>query len=470
MNFLPRSLLWRTVFVVTTIVVAGQFAWLEIIRYYQNKEGAEIAMQQQATMIELQLATLEAMPESARAAYMKRLEQTRRVHFEPAVPGFLPGTEPEGPGVRALADRLKNNIGPRVVVRVESPDPHVIAGHPTASDPGLEPGAGGAANGPFSPGSGTGPPPGRRIWIKLPLAGSEIWMAVHQRRAPPPPPWVLLEWGMMIMVLAIGASVFIILRLRTPLRELSRAAQQIGRGEDPPLIAGQGPAEIQELQKSFAQMQSDLKRIESDRALVLAGISHDLRTPLARMRLSAEMLTSERSARDGMVSDIEEMDAIINQFLDFARDSAGEAEQRTNVSHVAASVAEHYTRLNHTIKLTLAQVPDMLLRPMAIRRLITNLVDNALRYGGEVEVCTLQEDGNVVVEVRDRGPGIPVGELDRVKQPFTRLDPSRSGGSGAGLGLAIAERVVRQHHGALELTAREGGGLIARVVLPIPAA
>ncbi len=466
MRFLPRSLLWRTVLAVTSIVVAGQFAWLEIIRYYQNQEGAQIAVQQQAAMIELQLSTLEAMPEAARAIYMKRLEQQRRIHFEPAVPGFLPGTEPESPGVRALAERLRTSLGPQVVIRVESPDPHVVAGHPTPTDPGLEPGSN-AASGGYTPGAGIGQASGRRIWIKLPLAGAETWMVVHQRRPPPPPPWVLLEWGMIVMVLAIGASVFIILRLRTPLRELALAARQIGRGEEPPPIAGQGPAEIQELQKSFAQMQTDLKRIENDRALVLAGISHDLRTPLARMRLTAEMLTTDPPAREGMVSDIDEMDAIINQFLDFARDSAGEAPRATNINNVVSSVAEHYHKLNHDVKLALGPVPDILLRAMAMRRLITNLVDNALRYGDDVEVETQRRGDDIVIEVKDRGPGIPAADLDRVKQPFTRLDPARSGGAGAGLGLAIADRVVRQHGGALELSPREGGGLIARARLPV---
>jgi two-component system osmolarity sensor histidine kinase EnvZ len=464
MRFLPRSLLWRTVLVVTMIVVAGQFGWLEIVRYYQNQEGAEIAVQQQASAVELQLHALEAMPETARAAYMQRLEQQRRIHFEPAVPGFLPGAEPETPGLKALAERLRASVGPQVVVRIEYPDPHIIAGHPTPSDPGLEPGSPAAT---AAASGNTGP--GRRIWIKLPVGGQETWMVIHQRRPPPPPPWVLLEWGMIVMVLAISASVFIILRLRTPLRELSLAARQIGRGEEPPPIDGQGPAEIQELQRSFAQMQTDLKRMENDRALVLAGISHDLRTPLARMRLTAEMLTTDPPAREGMVSDIEEMDAIINQFLDFARDSAGEAPRATNINSVVSSVAEHYGKLNHDVKLALGPVPDIMLRAMAMRRLITNLVDNALRYGDDVEVETQRSADDIIIEVKDRGPGIPAADLDRVKQPFTRLDPARSGGAGAGLGLAIADRVVRQHGGALELAPREGGGLIARVRLPVAA-
>jgi two-component system osmolarity sensor histidine kinase EnvZ len=520
MTLLPRSLLWRTILVVGTTVVVGQFLWLEIVDYYQSRQGAQIAILQTVSMVEIQQHALEVMPEAARPGYMRRLEQQRRIHFEPVVPGVLPGEEPEGPVIKAIAEQLRTSLGPQVEVRIESPDPHVAAGHATATDPGPEPGSSTAAlpgaapvsgpnhepvaglsaaptptpapepglganpGAPAGPGPALGPgavsgraaldamlppPPGRRIWIKLPIGQQQVWMVIHQRRPPPPQSWIWLEWGMMVMVLAIGASVFVILRIRAPLRELSQAARQIGRGEEPAPIGGRGPAEIDELQKSFTQMRTDLKRIENDRALVLAGISHDLRTPLARMRLSAEMLTTDPTAREGMVSDIEEMDAIINQFLDFARDVSGEAPAATSVNAVATAVAEHYARLHHPVNLNLMPVPDIQLRPVGMRRLVTNLVDNALRYGDNVEVETRMQGKDIVLEIKDRGPGIPETDLERVKMPFTRLESSRGGGvgAGAGLGLAIADRVVRLHGGILELVRREGGGLIARVRLPV---
>jgi two-component system osmolarity sensor histidine kinase EnvZ len=495
MTFLPRSLLWRTIVVVGTTVVIGQFVWLEIVDSYQNRQGSQITILQTVSMVEIQQHALEVMPDTARPGYMRRLEQQRRIHFEPAVPGVLPGEEPLTPTLKAIAEQLRTSLGPQVEVRVEVLDPHPVAGHPTPNDPGPEP-TPGAPKGQASDAEsgrvgetatkGTGPalgpnavadratldamlppPAGRRWWIKIPIGQQQYWMVFHPRRPPPPPSWIWLEWGMMAMVLAIGASAFVILRIREPLRELSQAARQIGRGEEPAPIDWRGPSEIDELQKSFTQMQTDLKRIENDRALVLAGISHDLRTPLARMRLSAEMLTTDPSARDGMVADIEEMDAIINQFLDFARDVSGEAPVPTGLNTVVSMVAEHYARLNHTIDANLAPVPDILLRPVGMRRLVTNLVDNAVRYGGDVEIETSQRGNSVVLEIRDRGPGIPEADLERVKMPFTRLDSARTGTNGAGLGLAIADRVVRLHGGSLELARREGGGLIARVTLPV---
>ena len=201
--------------------------------------------------------------------------------------------------------------------------------------------------------------------------------------------------------------------------------------------------------------------MERERAMVLAGISHDLRTPLSRMRLSLEMSGAESGAAGAMVADIDEMDAIIGQFLDFAR---GVTEQKTrqDLLALAEEVGEHYKRLGKDVSVEGEGVQLPFAR-MAVRRAVSNLIDNALRYGKEpIEVRVSKN----VIEVSDRGPGIPASEVERLKRPFTRLQSARSGPSaGAGLGLAIVERVARAHGGWLDLEAREGGGLVARLVL-----
>jgi two-component system osmolarity sensor histidine kinase EnvZ len=166
-----------------------------------------------------------------------------------------------------------------------------------------------------------------------------------------------------------------------------------------------------------------------------------------------------------MIEDINEIDAIIGQFLDFAR---GENEEKSinDLESLVHELGEHYSRIHRKIAVHSDGLAPFSFARMAVRRAIANLVDNALRYAGEpVEIEARKDADNLLVEVRDRGPGVPAGEAERLKRPFTRLDDSRAGASGAGLGLAIVERVARAHGGALELLPRAGGGLVARLTL-----
>ncbi|MGH8688501.1 MAG: ATP-binding protein, partial [Burkholderiales bacterium] len=236
-------------------------------------------------------------------------------------------------------------------------------------------------------------------------------------------------------------------------------------GETPEPLAERGPRELATVSAAFNRMASDLAALERERAMVLAGISHDVRTPLSRLRLALEMSGAEPAAAQGMSADIEEMDQVVGQFLEFAR---GESEPRTpqDPAMLLAEVAEHYAKLGRRVEVRAALAGEFPFARTALRRAVTNLVDNALRYAGEpVEVEARREADGLVIEVLDRGPGIPEDETERLKRPFTRLEPARSGRGGSGLGLAIVERIARAHGGRLELAARPGGGLAARLVM-----
>jgi two-component system osmolarity sensor histidine kinase EnvZ len=218
-------------------------------------------------------------------------------------------------------------------------------------------------------------------------------------------------------------------------------------------------------------MSADLKRLDDERALLLAGVSHDLRTPLSRIRLGLEMM-DEKSAgglKSGMVQDVEDIDAAISQFLDFARITEGEAlVTEGDLNALAREVCDRYARSGKPLTARFApRLPSVSLRPLAIQRLIANLVDNALRHGGgAVELETGVENGRITIEVLDRGPGIPPDAAGRMLMPFTRLDTARSS-AGTGLGLAIVDRIARLHGGSVQLLPRHGGGLRARVELPL---
>jgi two-component system osmolarity sensor histidine kinase EnvZ len=226
------------------------------------------------------------------------------------------------------------------------------------------------------------------------------------------------------------------------------------------------------LARAFNQMSADLARLDSDRALILAGISHDLRTPLTRLRMNIELSGADEQTRAGMVLDIEEMDATIGQFLDFARATSGETLQETDLAGLLGEIAEQYSRRGATLETDFAALPSLRLRAQGVRRAVTNLIDNALRYAGsELPVLlVLRSDAQEIhIEVCDRGKGIPEQEVERLKLPFTRLDEARGNAGGAGLGLAIVDRIARGHGGRLSLSPRAGGGLVARISLPLAA-
>ena len=302
------------------------------------------------------------------------------------------------------------------------------------------------------------------FWVSFMIDEDEYWAMLPWERFEPAfgPQW--LGWGTALLAIALAGAFLIASMIARPLAALTRASGRLGRGQAHEPLAEKGPRELRGVAAAFNRMASDLGRIERERAMVLAGISHDLRTPLSRLRLALEM-QAQASDREAMASDIDEIDAVIGQFLDFAR-GADEEKEENELNELLDELAGHYRRIHRQVSFRPGPVPPFRFARMAVRRAVANLIDNALRYAGEpVEVETTMQGQRVTIEVRDRGPGIPSGEIERVKRPFTRLEQARSGAGGAGLGLAIVERIARSHHGGLELAPRDGGGLIARLTL-----
>jgi two-component system, OmpR family, osmolarity sensor histidine kinase EnvZ len=306
------------------------------------------------------------------------------------------------------------------------------------------------------------------FFISFHIDDDEYWVMLPRERLERQFPWQWLGWTALALLLSLVGAWLIESRINRPLKALAAAASDIGRGKMPAPLPESGPVEIETLARSFNQMSRDLARLDADRALILAGVSHDLRTPLSRLRLATEMSGSDEVLKQGMIADIADMDSIIGQFLDFARTQSEEPLEPIDVAVLVREVVEQQRRLGHALQTDIGPMPAQSLRRMGIKRVISNLVDNALAYGdAEVCVSARAEDGKLVLEVLDRGPGIPPQEVERLKQPFTRLETARSGTGGSGLGLAIVDRIARQHGGSLELLPRAGGGLIARVSLPL---
>jgi len=309
----------------------------------------------------------------------------------------------------------------------------------------------------------------RALWIRIPAAGKEYWIAFPRARIDQNPTAALVGWGIVGLVIALLATAVIGWWLTRPLQRLSEAAVKFGHGVETPPLPETGPTEVREVARAFNQMKEDLRRQERERATFLAGVSHDLRTPLARLRLETEMLASrvEPETQRAIIADLEDMNAIIDQFIDFARSEAGEPLAPVNLSDVARGAAERAMRLGAAVRAELAELEPKMLRPLAIQRAVDNLVGNAIKHApGELVLRTARDASRAWVAVLDRGPGIAPDQAERLKEPFTRKDEARSGSSGAGLGLAIANRVAAMHGGRLELLPREGGGLEARLSFP----
>ena len=310
------------------------------------------------------------------------------------------------------------------------------------------------------------------LWVHAPTLGDD-WLRVplypHPLRGQRI--WSVLGWFLGIGLLSTAAAWIFVRQLSAPLKRLVFAARQFGQGRSVRLPVSDTPSEMTEVYRAFNQMAEDVEQAARERELMLAGVSHDLRTPLTRLRLSLEFLDNDSELTDDMVRDIEDMDAILDQFLAFIRDGRDEPVEELNLPELIREVVAPYNQKQEQVSLFLEAVPPFPLRRVSIKRLIVNLIENALRYGGSaVEiVLSIAEDHSapyVVLSVLDRGTGIDPSELGNIVNPFIRGDRAR-GGQGAGLGLAIVKRIASLHGGSVELRNRTGGGLEARICLPL---
>ena len=277
--------------------------------------------------------------------------------------------------------------------------------------------------------------------------------------------YLLLGWGVTVPLLAIIGGLLIARGLNLPLRRLARVALKVGRGEAVPVLDTTiGPEEIQTVNTAFNRMASDLQQAQRDRALLLAGVSHDLRTPLTRLRLSAEFMQDEELAK-GIIEDIEDMDAILDQFISFIRDGADEQPDFENLNALIHEVAGKYPA--EQIRFAVADLPRLMLKRLTVKRMLANLIGNALKYGASpVDIRTAVSDNVVVLSVRDHGKGVREEDIPLLLQPFSRGEKARTL-SGSGLGLAIVKRIVDMHHGEIRLANHEHGGLLVEIRFPV---
>ena len=451
MKLLPRTLLWRTFLLVALLMLLSVAAWFAIFRAYEREPRARQLAQTLISVANLTRAALISARPEARHELLRELSDREGIHIYPAEATDRIEPLPDRFFLHRVEELVREQLGPgtRLSLEREGEQALFVNFRIDDSDEG------------------------------------DYWLALPRERIDRVFPLSWLGWGVAALLLSLCGAWLIVFRITRPLKDLQEAARKVGAGETPPRLDEGGPTELATVAGAFNQMSADLAQIDQDRALILAGVSHDLRTPLTRLRMGIEM-SADEDLREGMTADIEEMDKTIGQFLDFARSEGGEFPQATDIPALLADVASQYRRRGFTVDMAAAVtcprsgIPgtqsastptfqaDLAVRPQALRRAVSNLIDNALRYAGAdrpVELDLAAAAGEFVIEVRDRGPGIPPQDVERIKRPFARLEAARSNTAGAGLGLAIVERIARSHNGRLELLPRDGGGLIARLVL-----
>jgi signal transduction histidine kinase len=277
-------------------------------------------------------------------------------------------------------------------------------------------------------------------------------------------PWVVGALGAQLALLA-GVCALAVRQATRPLAQLTQAAASLAPGQVAPPLPEAGPHEVAQAARAFNRMRERINEHLSERTQMLAAISHDLQTPITRMRLRADLPLDE-TTRDKLQADLAQMQHLVEQGLAYARSAHAtqEPEVPTDLVALLESIVADYQDASLSVHWLGGQACTLSTRPRALRRAMGNLIDNALKFAGQAEVSLAFENGQAVVKVMDRGPGIPEGELDKVLQPFYRIEGSRNPGTGGtGLGLAIVQRLLPHCRAQLHLAAREGGGLQASI-------
>ncbi len=430
------SLFWRTFFLLAVLLAGGVFAWVQTLRALEFEPRAVQAAQQTAGLVNLSRAALRQADGINRVALVKSLGSQEAIRVTPREPGDRWEPFEVDRFTRRVGQELRATLGPDAV-------------------------AARSVNGRAG------------MWVGFTIDRDAYWLQAEasQGTALNKSTWAI--WLGIALLATLLGSVAIASLINRPLRQLSFAASRIREGDlDSRLDENTLTSEIREVNRGFNRMARELARVEEDRAVMLAGISHDLRTPLARLRLETEMSVEEEEAKRNMAMDIDQLDAIIDKFMDYAR--PGESTlQRVHVAQLIdreAALFRDPTQIRITSRVAIDL--EVMADETELARVFLNLFENARRYGrgtytgvADVIVSYVKTGPWAIISVRDHGPGVAADKLAQLATPFFRGDAARTAATGAGLGLAIVEKAMQRMGGSLEMTNAPDGGLIAHLRL-----
>lgn len=429
----PKSAVWRTTLVIGIVVLVSQY--LSVAFFWTNLYLPEFRQHAHYTAVQIRLlraAELEAhSPTDALATHsaVKATTGIEVIRDPEAYPNVI-----DKPFVELFTDIFERQLTQEL-------------NEPTAVYFKFKP----------TPVLWISVPSMKGVWIREPL----LFFANYN-------PYIIIAWLIGVPLLSIIAIIVLVRQLNRPLKRLQLAALRVGKGQHATLLETQsGPMEIRAVNRAFNQMTQEIQQAGKERAFMLAGISHDLRTPLTRLRLTAEMM-KDRELAEGMVLDIEDMDAIIDQFIAYTRDGSDEVIETANFNLLVSEIVAQFSPLGE-IRFTPAELPDMAMKRLSLKRMLDNLVSNALRYGGApLDISTEHNpaEKSLTLIVRDHGPGIRSEDIPDLLQPFIRGESARTT-QGSGLGLAIVARIVKMHNGQLNINNHPEQGLVVKITLPL---
>ena len=439
MNFLPKKLLSRLVLLIATLLIVSQLVSLKIFDNFEREPRAEALAQEIITVVNFTKAALYAAAPSKRIQLFREINNIGDIKVYAAYPFESIEPIPNDPFLKLVVKKI--------TARIPSGN-FVVINH--YDIPG--------------------------VWVSFEIDGDMFWVVVPRLITDRPFPWHWIGWGIVIAILAISGAYITTKRISRPINNLIDAADKIRNGHNVSKLPLDSVTEFRELSEAFNEMAEVLSKVSKERKFLLASVSHDIRTPLTRIRLASEMLPSNSSAlKESLEEDIIEINDILNQFLDFARGFQDEPKTPINLGKLLKDIQTKHKRMGQTFTLKKknirTDIPKKLfidIRPIAFQRCLDNLINNAFFYstGKVILEATLFEE-SFTISIMDNGPGIPEDQKSKLLLPFERVDEARGNKGGSGLGLTIADRIVKAHDGKLELINRPEGGLDVKITIPI---
>lgn len=441
-NVIPKTLFWRlaallfgalAVALLVTVLLFRQDRASLVARNFSEARIAQI----ESVRDTLASATPDDRVGGGRFMALQSMARQHGIMLVPVDRRPEIGQVPRGPALKPLVDKLREQLGAdteiRLGMRLDQPVVWIRMK--------------------------VGPDGNRAVWAGIPIRNADSGEV----------PLRLLGLLGVFFAALLAATFWFARRLSRPLAELADAVDKVAEGKRPEPLSEKGPEEISRVARNVNRMATNLDRLERDRSTMLAGISHDIRTPLTRLRLASEISVSDAQSRTEMASDIEEIDRIVTQFLDFARGNPRDTPVRIDLRDALTAVAEKASRRALPVQWQAGDAAICINSfPAAFERMLMNLIENAHRYGKPPVELILSRDGAIAeIDVRDAGEGVKPEDVERLKQPFVRGDQARGGAMGAGLGLALVERLAQWHGGSFDLLPRAGGGTIARLRIPL---